>query len=290
MSNHIGVIGGSGLYEMEGIENIEEISVSTPFGDPSDKIIKGELSGKTVFFLSRHSRGHKFTPSEVNYRANVYAMKKLGVSKIISISAIGSMKKAIKPGDIVLVDQFIDRTVKRQSTFFGNGLVAHAVFADPVCNNLRKIVANASRKAEASFHDGGTYVCIEGPQFSSRAESNLYRSWGVDVIGMTNATEAKLAREAEICFTTIALATDYDCWHETEEDVSVEAILEVIRKNVSMAKKILGLAIEKIDEKVICPCNEIMKYSIMTQKDCIPKKTKKDLEIIVGKYISEMTN
>ena len=227
----IAVIGGSGLYEMDGLEHVRETRVSTPFGRPSDAVILGTLSGRRVAFLSRHGRGHRISPSMINYRANVYALKSLGVTRIFSVSAVGSMKERIHPGHMVLPDQFIDRTTRRLSTFFDQGLVAHVTFADPVCRVLASQLGDAARSMGATFHVGGTYLCIEGPQFSTKAESSLYRQWGVDVIGMTNATEAKLAREAEICYATLALVTDYDCWHQSEEPVSVEAILSVMHAN-----------------------------------------------------------
>ena len=234
MSNKVvGVIGGSGLYEMEGMSDIEEVSVDTPFGSPSDNMITGMLGDTKMVFLSRHARGHKLLPSEINFRANIFAMKKLGVEHIISVSAVGSMKEEIVPGDMVMPDQFIDRTKNRVSTFFGDGIVGHVQFADPVCLGLNSIVYEAARSENIKSHKNGTYVCMEGPAFSTRAESKLYRNWGVSVIGMTNLPEAKLAREAEICYATIALATDYDCWYEVKEDVSVEAILEIIKNNVA---------------------------------------------------------
>jgi 5'-methylthioadenosine phosphorylase len=236
----IGVIGGSGLYEMEGLEQVEEVVLETPFGAPSDAYITGVLNGVKMAFLPRHGRGHRLLPSEVNYRANIYGMKQLGVQRIISVSAVGSLKEAIAPGHIVIPDQFIDRTKGvREATFFGNGIVAHVGFADPTCSCLSDKLFRAAQKAGAVTHKGGTYICMEGPAFSTRAESNLYRSMGGDIIGMTNLTEAKLAREAEICYGVIALSTDYDCWHETHDDVTVEAILEIMHKNVVMSKAII---------------------------------------------------
>ena len=281
----IGVIGGSGLYEMEGLTGVREVRVDTPFGEPSDAYITGNLGGVEMVFLPRHGRGHRYLPTEVNYRANIYGMKKLGVERIISVSAVGSMREDIEPGHIVVPSQFYDHTKHRKSTFFGNGVVAHVGFADPVCHGLSDILVNAGEKTGARMHRGVTYICMEGPQFSTRAESNIYRGWGVDVIGMTNATEAKLAREAEICYATIALSTDYDCWHETEEDVTVEAVIAILMKNVDTAKKIIKEAVPKIPAKRECHCKEALKNAIMTRAELIPEKTKKDLELIIGKYI-----
>ena len=238
----IGVIGGSGLYEMEGITKVKEIKIKTPFGNPSDAYIVGKLGDVKMVFLPRHGRGHKLLPSELNYRANIFGMKKLGVEQIISVSAVGSMRKDIKPGHIVVVDQFFDRTKGRISSFFGNGIAGHVEFADPVCSNLSNILYKSGKNIGATIHKGGTYICIEGPHFSTRAESNIYRKWGVDVIGMTNIPEAKLAREAEICYATLALSTDYDCWHETEESVTIEMILDTLKKNVATAKAIIKIA------------------------------------------------
>ena len=282
----IGVIGGSGLYEMEGLTGVREVKLQTPFGEPSDAYITGSLGGIEMVFLPRHGRGHRFLPTEVNYRANIYGMKKLGVDRVISVSAVGSMKEEIEPGHIVIPDQFYDLTKHRKSTFFGDGVVAHVGFADPVCHDLFGVLADAGKKAGATVHKGGTYICMEGPQFSTRAESRIYRKWGVDVIGMTNATEAKLAREAEICYATLALSTDYDCWHETEEDVTVEAVIAVLMKNVETAKKIIKEAVTMMPAKKGCRCSEALKNAIMTKAELIPEKTKKDLDLIIGKYIS----
>ncbi len=281
----VGVIGGSGLYEIEGLTDVKNITVETPFGAPSDDYITGTLGGVSMAFLPRHGRGHKLLPSEINYRANIYGMKKLGVDSIISISAVGSMKEAIEPGHIVIVDQFFDRTKSRVSTFFGDGIVGHVEFADPVCPALSDVMYEAAIKAGATVHKGGTYVCIEGPQFSTRAESNIYRSWGVDVIGMTNIPEAKLAREAEICYSTVALSTDYDCWHTEEEDVTVEKILETLRSNVSMAKDIIRNAVSAIAEKRTCKCPGAMQYSTLTDSKAIPDSARENLSIIIGKYL-----
>lgn len=282
----IGVIGGSGLYEMEGLKGVREVKIHTPFGEPSDAFTTGSLGGVEMVFLPRHGRGHRFLPTEVNYRANIYGLKKLGVNRIISVSAVGSMKEEIEPGHIVIPDQFYDLTKHRRSTFFGEGVVAHVGFADPVCHDLSGTLADAGKKAGATVHNGGTYICMEGPQFSTRAESKIYRKWGVDVIGMTNATEAKLAREAEICYATLALSTDYDCWHETEEDVTVEAVIAVLMKNVETAKKIIKEAVSMMPAKRGCRCSEALKNAIMTKAELIPEKTKKDLELIIGKYIN----
>lgn len=280
----VGVIGGSGLYEMEGLKNVKEVKVKTPFGNPSDAYIVGKLGDVKMVFLPRHGRGHRLLPSELNYRANIYGMKKLGVEWIISVSAVGSMREDIQPGHIVVVDQFFDRTKGRVSTFFGNGIVGHVEFADPVCPNLSNVLYDAGQRTGATIHKGGTYICIEGPQFSTRAESKIYRKWGVDVIGMTNIPEAKLAREAEICYATLALSTDYDCWHETEESVTVEMILDTLKKNVATAKAIIKEAVPKIASHRDCKCATAMKYAVVTDRKKIPVKAKKDLKIILGKY------
>lgn len=282
----VGIIGGSGLYEMEGMTDIKEVAVDTPFGKPSDNLITGMLGGAKMVFLARHARGHRILPSEINFRANIYALKKLGAEHIISVSAVGSMKENIVPGDMVMPDQYIDRTKNRISTFFGDGVVGHVQFADPVCLDLNSIVYDAAVSEGIKSHKGGTYVCMEGPAFSTRAESKLYRSWGASVIGMTNLPEAKLAREAEICYAAIALATDYDCWYESEEDVSVDAILEIIRKNVSNAKRIIRAAVDKIPAKRSCACKDALKFAIMTDPKTIPEKTKEALNLIIGKYVS----
>ena len=281
----IGVIGGSGLYGMKELKVLRKEKVSTPFGDPSDEYVIGEINGQEVIFLPRHGVGHRILPSELNFRANIYGMKKLGVTRILSVSAVGSLKEEIEPGHIVFPDQFIDRTFSRNSTFFGNGIVAHVSFADPICKDLLKTVSEAAKRAGATTHVGGTYVNMEGPQFSTRAESHMYRSWGASVIGMTNLNEAKLAREAEICYTTIALSTDYDCWYEEEEDVTTEAILEVIHKNVAMSQKIIAEAVGSISAECSFGCHSMMEHTIMTDPKLIPEETKKNLEPIVGKYL-----
>src|SRR5438477_6072305 len=265
MTAQVGVIGGSGLYEMGGLRVVEEREIETPFGAPSDPIVIGDVDDVPVAFLARHGGGHRTLPNEINYRANIYALKSLGVHTILSASAVGSMKEAYAPPDIVFPDQFIDRTRHRPDTFFGNGIVGHISFADPICAGVASLTAAAAREAGARVHDGGVYVCIEGPQFSTRAESNLYRSWAVDVIGMTNLQEAKLAREAEICYATMALVTDYDCWHETAESVSVDQILGYLKKNAEMAQKILRLAVPRAAaRKRDCRCVSALQYAVIT--------------------------
>src|SRR5512137_1579006 len=281
----VGVIGGSGLYEMEGLTNVRTVKVTTPFGKPSDDYLIGTLHGVRVAFLPRHGRGHRIMPTDINYRANIYGMKKLGVERIISVSAVGSMKEDIKPGDIVVPDQFYDHTKHRRSTFFGNGIVAHVGMADPVCAGLCAVLMEGGNNVGATVHRGGTYLCMEGPQFSTRAESMTYREWNVDVIGMTNATEAKLAREAEICYSTIALATDYDCWHHSEEAVTVEAVLAVMKHNIETSKAMIRQAVQMLPEHPACGCNEALRNAIMTPAKLIPTKTKRDLAPIIGKYI-----
>lgn len=286
MEQIIGVIGGSGLYEMAELEDRQTIAVKTPFGDPSDEFLTGSLNGVKMVFLPRHGRGHRLLPGEINYRANVYGMKKLGVTRLISVSAVGSMREEIVPGHIVIPDQFIDRTNgMRTGTFFGNGIVAHAQFADPVCSELSGALAAAAREAGATVHQGGTYICMEGPAFSTRAESSLYRSFGVSVIGMTNIPEAKLAREAEICYGVIALATDYDCWHDSHDDVSIEAIVAIIKKNVAIARSIIRTAAGTIGGARTCQCGFAMKNAIITDPSVIPDETKRNLAVIVGKYL-----
>lgn len=285
-STVIGVIGGSGLYEIEGLTQLEEVRLETPFGAPSDVYICGRLDDVRLVFLPRHGRGHRLLPSEVNYRANIYGMKKLGVRRIISVSAVGSMRGDIAPGHIVIPDQFFDRTQgQRASTFFGNGVVGHVQFADPVCAELSGVLATAAWEAGATVHRGGTYLCIEGPNFSTRAESRIFRGWGVDVIGMTNLPEARLAREAEICYGTIALATDYDCWHEDHDDVSVEAVLAIIEQNVAMARRIIQAAVPRLAGAPECSCGEALRHAVMTRRDLIPRDTYAALEPLLGKYI-----
>ena len=282
----IGVIGGSGLYEMEGLEQVERTRIETPFGDPSDEYITGILNGVKMVFLPRHGRGHRLLPSEVNYRANIYGMKQLGVEQIISVSAVGSLKESIEPGHIVIPDQFIDRTKGiRKDTFFGEGVVAHVGFADPVCHPLSDLLFRAARMAGATVHKGGTYICMEGPAFSTRAESFMYLGLGASVIGMTNLTEAKLAREAEICYGIIALSTDYDCWHDSHDDVTVEAIIKIIHQNVAMAKSIIRHAVADISPVRSCPCATAMQHAVISDRKVIPENTKQKLEILVGKYL-----
>lgn len=282
----IGVIGGSGLYEMEGLEDVTRVRLETPFGDPSDEYVTGVLNGVPMVFLPRHGRGHRLLPSEVNYCANIHGMKQLGVGRVISVSAVGSLREAIEPGHIVIPDQFVDRTRgNRRDTFFGDGVVAHAGFADPVCRELSDVLYRAAQAAGASVHRGGTYVCMEGPAFSTRAESFMYRSLDASVIGMTNLTEAKLAREAELCYGIIALSTDYDCWHETHDDVTVEAILEIMRRNVAMAKNIIRQAVREIAAERECACATAMQYAVLTDRSVIPAETRRRLELIVGRYL-----
>jgi 5'-methylthioadenosine phosphorylase len=282
----IGIVGGSGLYEMSGLKVIEQRAISTPFGEPSDPFTIAEVDGVRVAFLARHGKGHRLLPTELNYRANIFGFKVLGVHTIVSASAVGSMKEQYKPTDIVFPHQFIDRTRHRPDTFFGNGIVGHVTFADPICAAASFVVSGAARQAGAQVHAGGVYVCIEGPQFSTRAESKLYRSWGVDVIGMTNLQEAKLAREAEICYVTMALVTDYDCWHESGDDVTVEQILEYLRQNASMAQDILRRSIAPLSKrKRECGCMNALQFAIVTDPRQIPAKLKKDLNPIIGRYI-----
>ena len=282
----IGVIGGSGLYEMAGLDDLKEETVSTPFGEPSDVYLTGVMNGVKMVFLPRHGRGHRLLPSEVNYRANIYGMKKLGVEQIISVSAVGSLKEEIVPGHIVIPDQFIDRTKGvRKDTFFGNGVVAHVGFADPVCACLSATLEKAAKSVGATVHRGGTYICMEGPAFSTRAESFMYRGLEAAVIGMTNLTEAKLAREAEICYGIIALSTDYDCWHSSHDDVSVEAIIKIIHQNVAMAKNIIRQAVNGISAARSCACASAMQYAVITDRKVITAKSKADLDILVGKYL-----
>jgi len=281
----VGVIGGSGLYEMEGLEQVQTISLKTPFGDPSDSYIVGRLEGVKVAFLPRHGKGHRIQPSSLNFRANIYGMKILGAQWIIGVSAVGSMKESIHPGDMIIPDQFIDLTKGRPNTFFSDGIVCHISFGDPVCPVLSRILSEAGKEASGNVHKDGTYLCIEGPQFSTRAESRLYRTWGVDIIGMTNMPEAKLAREAEICYSTIAFATDYDCWHEQAEDVTVGEILRILAQSTKTAKNAIRQALKHLPEERQCLCATALKHTLVTGKKLIPEKTKKDLEPIIGKYL-----
>jgi len=281
----VGVIGGSGLYQMPGLEKVREVRVTTPFGRPSDAFVTGTLDSARVVFLPRHGRGHVALPTEVNFRANIFAMKKLGVERIISVSAVGSLQEEIAPGHVVIPDQFIDRTTQRPSTFFGRGIVAHVSFADPVCAELCATLTRAAREERASVHQRGTYLCMEGPQFSTRAESRLYRTWGADVIGMTNLQEAKLAREAEICFGTVALATDYDCWNEAAGDVDIEHVLAVLKQNVDLAQRIIRRAVTRLPAERTCACGSALANAIITERNKIPRKTIQALKPIIGKYI-----
>lgn len=281
----IGIIGGSGLYEMSGLADLREVKVATPFGSPSGPYVLGRLDGQRVAFLARHGKGHVLLPSEINFRANIYGMKTLGVERIISISAVGSMKEDIRPGHVVIPDQFYDRTKGRRSTFFGNGIVAHVAFADPTCPELRRALGGACKTLGAPVHEGGVYLCIEGPQFSARGESLIYRKWGVDVIGMTNVTEAKLSREAEICYSTLALATDYDCWRAGEETVTVEMVMETLKKNVELSQRILREALGLLHPERNCPCASSLKNAILTPLSLVPRKTKEALKPILGRYL-----
>ncbi|TAJ27155.1 MAG: S-methyl-5'-thioadenosine phosphorylase [Nitrospirae bacterium] len=281
----IGIIGGSGLYEMEGLERVREVRPATPFGRPSDALILGTIDGVKVAFLSRHGRGHRITPSEINYRANIYALKSVGVTRIISVSAVGSMKEAVRPGDVLLPDQFIDMTKRRIGTFFEQGVVAHVAFADPICSRLSGALFKAAQGAGVMVHRGGVYLCIEGPQFSSRGESLLYRRWEVDVIGMTNLPEAKLAREAEVCYATLALPTDYDCWHATEESVSVDAIIATLKNNVALAKRIIRAALSVAAEPRACLCATALEHAVLTAPQAIPQATRKRLGLLLARHL-----
>jgi 5'-methylthioadenosine phosphorylase len=278
------VIGGSGLYSMPGFTEQMELAVDTPFGKPSDTYTVGQLEGKEVAFLARHGRGHRISPSELNFRANIYGMKKLGVERIVSLSAVGSLKEEHKPLDFVIPDQFVDRTRGRISTFFGDGLVAHVSFADPVCPQLAKTVDGACRAAGVNVKSGGAYLCMEGPMFSTKAESNLYRSWGMDVIGMTNLQEAKLAREAEICYVTVAMVTDYDCWHSDHDAVEVTDIIRVLTQNAANACKVVAEAVRAMPSERSCKCGSSLAHALITDKKLVPAETVKKLEPIVGKY------
>ncbi len=281
----IGVIGGSGLYQMAGLENIREVKVKTPFGKPSDKFVRGVLDGVGFLFLPRHGKGHRWLPTEVNSRANIFAMKKLGVERIISVSAVGSLREEIAPGHVVVPDQFIDRTTQRPSTFFGKGIVGHVSLADPFCKDLAAKLADAATQEGAKVHARGTYLCMEGPQFSTRAESHLYRGWGAAVIGMTNIQEAKLAREAEICFATLALATDYDCWNEAVGNVEIEQVLKVLQQNVELAQRTIRRVVTALSDARSCGCESSLKDAIITERTRIPKNVRANLKPIIGKYL-----
>jgi 5'-methylthioadenosine phosphorylase len=281
----IGVIGGSGLYELDGLEDVESKRVETPWGEPSDKVIVGNLGDTKMVFLPRHGSGHRILPSEINYRANIFALKMLGVSHIVSVSAVGSMKEEIAPGHVVIPSQFFDHTKKRDSSFFGNGIVAHVSMADPVCPILSEALYQASQKLGATVHRGGIYICVEGPQFSSRAESHIYRKWGVDVIGMTNMPEAKLAREAEICYATLGLSSDYDCWHDHHDDVSVEDSISVLNKNSELSKEILKAVVTLIKEQRNCICSKALQDAIITSRDSINSEVRERLGPLIKGYI-----
>ena len=286
-SASIGLIGGSGLYALAGLSDVREARVATPFGAPSDAILLGRIGDREVAFLARHGRDHRILPGDINYRANVYALKSLGVERLLSASAVGSMRPEIRPRDVVLPDQFIDRTQRRVATFFGDGIAAHVGFADPVCPEVRRVLFEAARSAGASAHDGGTYLCMEGPAFSTRAESRLYRTWGVDVIGMTNLTEAKLAREAEICYATLALVTDYDCWHEDEDDVTVASVLENLRANADLAARALrGAVLALPRHRAACACADALRHAVITPLDSVAPEAKERLRVLLAKYLS----
>ena len=283
----IGIIGGSGLYSMPGLTEVRESSQQTPFGDPSDPYVLGTLEGRKVAFLARHGRGHRITPTELNFRANIYGFKQLGVERILSLSAVGSLKEEHKPLDFVLPDQFFDRTRHRVDTFFGEGVVAHVSFADPICNQLAQVAHTACAKAGVNAKLGGTYLCMEGPQFSTKAESNLYRSWGMDVIGMTNLQEAKLAREAEICYATVAMVTDYDCWHPHHDSVTVDQIIAVLVKNAENAAKVVRESVAAMPRSRSCKCGSALGHAILTERDKIPAATRKKLSLILDKYLEK---
>jgi 5'-methylthioadenosine phosphorylase len=282
----IGIIGGSGLYDMADVTDRDEVKLTTPFGDPSAPYVLGTLRGTRVAFLARHGGGHRVSPSELNFRANIFGMKMLGVEYILSASAVGSLKEEYKPADIVIPDQFFDRTKGRPSSFFGRGLVGHVGFAHPFCRILSGLAYDSAKRAGAVVHKGGTYVCMEGPQFSTLAESKLYRSWGMDIIGMTNLQEAKLAREAEICYTTIALVTDYDCWHPDHDSVTVEMVMSTLARNAAIAQQIIAGAVEQLPYERTCECASALKFALVTRPDMVPDQVKKDLAPIVGRYIS----
>lgn len=281
----VGIIGGSGLYAMEGMTEVDMVSVDTPWGKPSDELAVGELGGVRLVFLPRHGKGHKLMPSEINYRANIYALKKMGAEWIISVSAVGSMRVEIAPGDIVIPSQLYDHTKSRASTFFGDGIAAHVSMADPVCPVLSSALFESSEAAGARVHKDATYICMEGPQFSSRAESDIYRSWGVDIIGMTNMPEAKLAREAEICYSTLALSTDYDCWHDDHGDVTVDDVIETLMKNVELAKNVITKVLPNINEARDCNCSNALENAIITSRDAISEEVKQRLGILIERYV-----
>jgi 5'-methylthioadenosine phosphorylase len=285
LSIRIGIIGGSGLYDMTELTDREATTVTTPFGEPSGPYMIGTLRGKRVAFLARHGAGHRILPSELNFRANIYGFKVLGVERLLSASAVGSLKEEYKPLDVLVPDQFFDRTAGRISTFFGRGLVAHVAFAHPLCGELSEVAADSAESVGATVHRGGTYVNMEGPQFSTLAESNLYRSWGMDVIGMTNLQEAKLAREAEICYATLALITDYDCWHPDHDAVTVDLIIANLTRNAATARKTIAEAVGRLDLARTCGCKDALATAIITRPEAVPEQTKKDLAPIIGKYM-----
>jgi 5'-methylthioadenosine phosphorylase len=280
----IGVLGGSGLYELDGLTDVRWRRVRTPFGDPSDEFCTGTFEGRRVIFLPRHGRGHRLTPTELNFRANIWGLKFLGAEWVLSVSAVGSMKEEIRPLDLVIPDQFFDMTKRRPSSFFGDGVVAHVGMAEPVCGDLARVLDTAARATGATVHRGGTYICIEGPQFSTKAESRIYRGWGVDVIGMTNMPEAKLAREAELCYATLALATDYDVWHESHDAVTVEAVVANLLKNVATARDVLRRAIPAIGGPRRCECPHLLRNAIITSPDAVPLPARRRLDLLIGKY------
>ena len=285
----IGIIGGSGLYSMPGFTDVKELRQQTPFGDPSEAYVLGMLAGRKVAFLARHGRGHCILPTELNFRANIYGFKQLGVDRIVSVSAVGSLKEEHKPLDFVIPDQFFDRTRHRVDTFFGDGVVAHVTMADPLCPELACVVEAACRKSGVTGKHGGTYLCMEGPQFSTKAESNVYRSWGMDVIGMTNLQEAKLAREAEICYVTVAMVTDYDCWHPHHDSVTVDHIVAVLLKNAENACKVVCETVAAMPKARSCKCGSALAHAIITDRDKIPAATREKLKLILGKYLENKT-
>jgi 5'-methylthioadenosine phosphorylase len=286
----IGIIGGSGLYSMPGLSDVREIKQQTPFGDPSDPYVLGTLEGRKVAFLARHGRGHRILPTELNFRANIYGFKQLGVERIVSVSAVGSLKDEHRPLDFVIPDQFFDRTRHRVDTFFGDGIVAHIAFADPVCPELVHVVEAACKKSGVTGKRGGTYLCMEGPQFSTKAESNVYRSWGMDVIGMTNLQEAKLAREAEICYVTVAMVTDYDCWHPHHDSVTVDQVVAVLLKNADNAATVVRNTVGSMPSKRNCKCGAALAHAILTDRNKIPAATREKLKLILDKYLETKTS
>jgi 5'-methylthioadenosine phosphorylase len=283
----VGIIGGSGLYSMPGLTKMKEVRLRTPFGNPSDAYVVGALEGRKVAFLARHGRGHRILPSELNFRANIHGFKQLGAERIVSISAVGSLKEEHKPLEFVIPDQFFDRTRHRVDTFFGNGIVAHIAFADPICSELARVVEGACQKTGVTGKRGGTYLCMEGPQFSTKAESNVYRSWGMDVIGMTNLQEAKLAREAEICYVTVAMVTDYDCWHPHHDSVTVDQIVAVLLKNAENATRVVRETVAAMPQGRSCKCGASLAHAILTERGKIPAATRQKLKLILGKYLGK---